>query len=62
MFQDAVSYAIVRDNTGGNSLVYFYIDVNGGLYLREPLTSLNVQTQFSVRVSALMHKEYMLAL
>lgn len=30
-------------------MVYFYIDANGGLYLRKPLTAPDVPGQFSVR-------------
>ncbi|XP_062579030.1 protocadherin Fat 3-like [Saccostrea cucullata] len=50
--QDTVSYSIVRDNTGGSSLVYFYIDANGRLHLRQPLTSPGVPGQFSMVVAA----------
>nr|XP_034314272.1 protocadherin Fat 4 isoform X3 [Crassostrea gigas] len=48
-----ISYTLVRDNTvGGNALVYFYIDANGGLYLRKPLTAPDVPGQFNMVVAA----------
>lgn len=50
ILQTQISYTLVRDNTvGGNALVYFYIDANGGLYLRKPLTAPDVPGQFNVR-------------
>ena len=49
-FQDTVSYAITRDNTGANSLSYFFIERNTGvIFLRQPLLGKGID-QFQVSI------------
>ena len=48
ILQDVVTYSILGDNNQGFSLSYFFIDrTNGSIYLRQPLTNINVN-QFVV--------------
>ncbi|KAJ8318063.1 hypothetical protein KUTeg_003154 [Tegillarca granosa] len=49
---DAITYSMLRDNTNGQSLDYFFIEqVDGNIYLRKSLTS-STTSQFSLRIRA----------
>ncbi|XP_041364043.1 protocadherin Fat 4-like [Gigantopelta aegis] len=50
--EDEVEYAIIRDNTGGSSLSFFFMELKtGSIYLRRPLTDTTV-SQFMMTVLA----------
>ncbi|XP_035826838.1 protocadherin Fat 4-like [Aplysia californica] len=49
---DTIAYTITRDNSGGNSLSYFFIERNSGtVFLRQPLLGKGI-SQFSFTVTA----------
>ncbi|GFN78435.1 protocadherin fat 4, partial [Plakobranchus ocellatus] len=49
---DTITYAITADNTGGNSLSFFFIEITSGqIFLRQPLLNSGID-QFSFVVTA----------